>query len=1025
MIKKVLAWIVMISFLMSQGPVVFAETVDTGGIAEKLAIAQKEKIEGKEEIYNKFTCPSCNRDFELKIAPDDLELKKGIKKIICPYDGTEFYPQPFLASHEELQYETVRCPSCGMEFKGYVDVKALLAGQPQMLTCPYDKKKFYFKAEGFNPAKFTWVNLYTVMCPTDKKTFKAYIDPNSQKDLTCPYDGTKFFPTPNLIVSQTGAAKGSKSALGGMAAAGALGAEGGMAISGGAAEDANMERPPVTEEQTSGIENMFSEKIPLNVSKTIKQFGYDIFKPVANSTDNGDNKETAEGYQGGRPDLKLLKDLFGSKQEGIFSDRAEKGGLSIFSTPTEIPVISDYILGPGDTLMITIWGQIQESFPVTIDSEGKILLPKVGPVYLWGLKFNDAENLIKENMLKAYTNIQISISMGRLRGIKVFVLGEATHPGGFTVSALSNSFHGLYAAGGPTKLGSMRRIKLTRKGRPDMPIDLYNMLIKGDNSQEYKLQEGDTLFIPPIGDVVGIAGNVKRPAIYELNGKVRLNEVIEMAGGFSSVGYLQRIQLERIEEHLRKTVLDLEFKSLSDLQKSTNNLELQDGDMVIVFPIIPIRYNFVSITGNVLRTGDYELKPDMRLKDLVDKAGGLLPGTYLERAEISRFKGDKTREIIAVSLTDLLDGREEANIPLKEWDLITIYSKKDIMPDSFVEIDGAVNKAGKYELIENMKLSDLIFTAGGLKRNALMSNAELFRSYPDKGPRIFNIDLNRALAKDSEEYDKNDVILEEGDHLFIREDTTMEEKLIITLSGEFKYPGKYAVEKGTRLSSVIERAGGFTTNAFLDGSYYTRESIKIAQQKMLKKFLSFEQNAMLQEQSSMAIGASNAQIEARGKLVEYRQRLMQDLDALQAPGRILFRMNADMHKFKNSEYDIFIEDGDTLNIPVYPSTVEIVGNVYGPGSAAYNEGKGIDYYINKVGGLTRAADANRIFVIRANGETVSSFVRAVKIRRGDTIIIPEEFKYRTLPGLFAKDLIQVIYQATLGAAVTVAAINAL
>jgi protein involved in polysaccharide export with SLBB domain len=285
--------------------------------------------------------------------------------------------------------------------------------------------------------------------------------------------------------------------------------------------------------------------------------------------------------------------------------------------------------------------------------------------------------------------------------------------------------------------------------------------------------------------------------------------------------------------------------------------------------------------------------------------------------------------------------------------------------------------------------------------------------------------VGQALSKDAEEAAKNDLTLEEGDHLFIREDASRREQIIITLSGEFQYPGKYAVEKGTRLSSVIERAGGFTKNAFLEGSFYTRESVKIAQDKMIKKFLNFEQNAMLQEQSSLTIGSSPAQIEARNKLVEYRQKLIQELDALQAPGRILIRLNTDMKKFQDSEYNITIEDGDTLNIPTVLSTVQVVGNVYGPSTVAYNEGKGIDYYINKVGGLTKAADANGIFIIKANGETVSSFVRAVKVKRGDTVIVPEEFKYRTLPGLFFKDVIQVIYQATMGAAVSIAAINAL
>jgi polysaccharide biosynthesis/export protein len=1010
MIKKILAFSLAFSLLMSYPSVVLAQISDIGEITNKVSDMQTKKEddskEPPEEAYKRFICPSCGKGFEIVIDLNDLELKKGIKKITCPYDGTEFYPKDFVEKQEELQYQTVKCPICKKEFKAYVHVNSILAGNSQVLVCPYDNKKFYFKAESFQPAGRMWASSQTLRCPHDGRTFKAYIDTKNPKEVICPYDGTKFFPTPDLIVSQTE----------GDAAQQLFGSYPTM-------RDFETKTP---EEKSSRIEEMFSKSIPLNVSKDIKQFGYEIFKPVEKITAAKEGKAESE-KEAGKEEGNLLKALLAPKQQGsVFTNEPEmEGGLSLFSSPTEVPTISDYILGPGDMLRISVWGQIQETFPATIDSEGKVLIPKVGPLYLWGLKFSEAEDLIKENMLKAYTNIQINVSMGRLRGIKIFVLGEAKKTGAYTISALSNAFHALYAAGGPTKLGSMRKMKLIRKDHPEMPIDLYNFLIRGDNSQDHKLRGNDTVFIPPIGDVVGIAGNVKRPAIYELKEKIKLSDLVEMAGGISSIGYLHRIQLERIQEHLRKVVLDLEFKSLANLKDSQNNLELQDGDLILVFPITPIRYNFISITGNVLRPGDYELKEGMRLKDLIDKAGGILPGTYLKRGEVARFKADQTREIIPINLTELMDGSQEANLTLKEWDVITIYSNKEIVPDLFVDIDGAVNKPGKYPFTENMKISDLIFRGGGLKRNALMSNAELFRSSTDSGAKIFNVDLNKILAKDQAGSGMSDLFLEGGDSLFIREDVSREEKIVVALTGEFKYPGKYAVEKGARLNSVIERAGGFTKNAFLDGSIFTRESVKIAQQKMIKNFLDSEQRALLQEQSSLAVGLTAAQAESRNKLIEYRQKLVQKLETVEVPGRVLIRLNPNAAKFKNSEYDIIIEDKDTLSIPTYPSTVQIVGNVYGSGTVTFSEGKGVDYYINKVGGLTKYADANRIFIIRANGETVSSFVRTVKVKRGDVIIVPEEFKYRTLPGLLIKDMVQVIYQAALGAAVTIAAVNGL
>lgn len=1014
--RKILVFAIIVSLAGAQPSLTFAQFPDIEQITSKLQGMQTNREtpieEPQEGGYKKFVCPSCGREFELNVDPNDLELKKGIKKIICPYDGTEFYPRNFMEKQEELQYVEVRCPDCRKEFKAHIDVNAILAGNPQTLTCPYDTTKFYFKAESFQPAGLTRANFQTVICPTDRRKFKVYIDPEKPTEIVCPHDGTKFFPTPDLIVPKMGMIRGT---------------DGASQFFAPSTPTDGMSELTMPEEKISNIEAIFSKYIPLHVPKDMKQFGYEIFKPKVETTRQKDKKVQKESTLDSRED-NLLRTLIDTEQQekGLLSKSEMDGAYHDFLSPIDIPAIEDYVLGPGDSLKISIWGKIQENFSLPIDAEGKIFLPKSGPMYIWGLKFTDAEQRIKESLLKSYINVDVSVSMERLRGIKVFILGEVTKPGAYTVSALSNVFQVLYAAGGPTKLGSMRKIKLIRENTPDKEIDLYNILLKGDRTQNYKLHAGDTVFIPPIGDVVGIAGNVKRPAIYEFREKVSLSDVItEMAGGISSIGYVQRIQLERIQDHLRKVVLDLEFKSLPDLQSSQNNLEIQDGDLVIIFPITPIRYNFVSITGNILRPGDYELKQGMRLKDLTDKSGGILPGTYLNRAEISRFRSDQTREIMPVCLTDLIDGKEEANIALKEWDVVTIYSNREILPNLFVEIDGAVNNPGKYELTENMKISDLIFRAGGMKHNALMSNGELFRTFSGSQPKIFDVNFSKVLSKDITESNSNDLMLEVEDHLFVRGDISKGEKFLITLSGEFRYPGKYAVEKGTRLSAIIKRAGGFTGDAFLDGSIYTRASTRVVQEKMIKNFLDSEQRALLQEQSSLAVGLTPVQAESRNKLIEYRQRLMERLANAEIKGRILIRVDEDMLKFVGSEYDIVIENGDVLHIPTRPSTVQVIGNVYGPTTVTFSKKKGVDYYINKVGGLTKYADANRIFIIRANGETISHFVRAIKVKRGDVIIVPEEFKYRTLPGLVFKDIIQVLYQATLGAAVTITAVNTL
>ncbi|MEI8175565.1 MAG: SLBB domain-containing protein, partial [Candidatus Omnitrophota bacterium] len=679
MIKKIVVIGVLFSFLTQQPLCIWAQSQDAGGVFENMEL--KAKPVSAQGAYRKFTCPSCSKEFEFQVDPNDTEMRQGTRKVVCPYDGQAFYPGAGTTRQEDLRYEEVRCPDCGKEFRAYIDVKALLAGRSQTLTCPYDSRKFYFKAEGYHPEAFQRADLVTVTCPTDKRTFKAYVDPANARELTCPYDGTRFFPAPEMIVTEIAGVRetsspngyGERASPSSMILGQPQQVQATQGVLGTMAPKMQHE-----EEKPSRVEETFSEHIPLNVSTALKQFGYNIFKPVEKVGRNPEkSNQSADGAlknEGG-----LLKTLLGGNQQSGFNTGTADtdGDFSPFNSPTEIPMISDYVLGPGDKLRISVWGQLQESFPVTVDAEGKIMLPKIGPLYLWGVKFSDAEQQIKDALGKNYTNIQITVSLAQLRTIKVFVLGEAVRPGAYTISALSNAFNALYAAGGPTKTGSLRKIKLVRKGAADRIIDLYDVLLKGENSQDYKLEGSETIFVSPIGDVIGVAGNVKRPAIYELNGKAKLADCLAMAGGLSSVAYLQRIQLERVKDHDRKVVLDLEFKSLEDLTNSPNNLDIQDGDLVIVFPITSARYNFVSITGSVLRPGDYELKEGMILKDLIAKAGGVLPGTYLKRAEIARFKGDQMREIIAVDLTELASGSEEGKTLLKEWDVITLYSQRE------------------------------------------------------------------------------------------------------------------------------------------------------------------------------------------------------------------------------------------------------------------------------------------------------------------------------------------------------------
>ncbi|MCP4650719.1 MAG: hypothetical protein GY853_11665 [PVC group bacterium] len=719
----------------------------------------------------------------------------------------------------------------------------------------------------------------------------------------------------------------------------------------------------------SSLEQMFEGKASLDLSRSIKQFGYDIFQ--ASST---------------------------------------------FAPVQNVPVGPDYVIGSGDSLIVYIWGKVvQETFNVKVDRDGKITLPKSGNIYVWGLKFSEVEKLIKNTLAQHYANLQISVTMGRLRSIKVFVLGDVTRPGAYTMSSLSTVFHSIYEAGGPTKLGSMRFVKLIRNNETIDTIDLYNFLLEGDKSQDHKLLSNDTIFVPSIGRVAGVAGRVKRPGIYEITQDVKMSELIKMSGGLTPEGYVQRIQLERIQERQRRVVIDLKLKDIDELENSQEDIAIQDGDLVLIFSILPEKYNFVSVSGNVFRPGDYEFTAQMRVKDLLDNAGGISVGTYLERAELFRYKDDRSREVIPVNLKVLLQGKDEKeNLLLQDWDDLVVYAKSDVLPERYVQISGAIYKPGEYELTSNMKINDLIFRAGNLKQTASLANAELFRVGNGEGTKIYSLDLSKKIGGDSCPYK---ILLHEDDHLYIREEKERREKRIITLKGEVKFPGEYVAAKDESLSSIVKRAGGFTKEAFLKGAVFTRESVKEVQQQMVDRFIASEKKSLLQLESKLEKSdISQAEQQEKETTFQRRKELVELVSSIEVVGRMVIDLK-DPYELSGTQSDVVIEDEDILYVPPVPSSVQIVGSVYNPTSVVFETEKTMKYYLKKAGGFTKNADKKSIYIVRANGEVESEFVRIQEVDKGDTIVVPEEFKTKTQWGKLWLDTTQIMYNMAVGAAV--------
>lgn len=399
--------------------------------------------------------------------------------------------------------------------------------------------------------------------------------------------------------------------------------------------------------------------------------------------------------------------------------------ISTFAPVEDVPVGPDYILGPGDNMVIRTWGSATDSsFVQTLDRNGQITLPYVGPVRLWGLTFKDAGEMIKQQFSRYYRGIQTSVTMASLRTIRVYVVGEVCQPGSYTLSSLSTVTNGLFAAGGPVKLGSLRRIELKRNHYTVGTVDLYDFLLRGDKTRDFRLESGDTIFVPPIGPIVAVTGEVKRPAIYELQETARVSDLIELAGGTTPQSYLKRVQVIRTKPNAEREVIDLDLTALHPNGDSPANIELKNGDMVTVYPTDPRIYNTVRLTGAVKHPGEYEFKPDMRLSQLVQRQTAL-PEAYLEQVEIARLKKDLTTEILQINLKQAWAGDKNQDVLLQPLDQITLRSEYRT-PWSVI-LNGEVQRPGTYTIKPGERLSTALKRAGGFTDKAYPKGAVFIR----------------------------------------------------------------------------------------------------------------------------------------------------------------------------------------------------------------------------------------------------------------------------------------------------------
>ena len=499
------------------------------------------------------------------------------------------------------------------------------------------------------------------------------------------------------------------------------------------------------------------------------------------------------------PDLGTLSNIKPFGQD-IFTGARKKA-------PANLPVAPDYPVGYGDEIGVMFWGRVNGEHLLRVTREGTINLPMIGEVIVNGLTFSEVRELISRKA-KNIVGADVAVTMGRLRSIQVFVLGEVGRPGAYNVNAVSTVSNALMAAGGTVSIGSLRKVELRRAGEKPKQIDFYDLLLKGDKSGDTRLRNGDVIFVPVRGAVAGVAGNVKRPAMYEMKGATSLSEALELAGGVVPTAYTQQVQVERIESNEKRVVIDI---NAGDADKA-GSFMLKDGDFVKVLSITGKDTNAVYLYGNVKRPGKYELKPGMRLTDLITGFPDLLEETHLSYGVIKRQTPELTTMVIPFNPGALLNGDEEENRKLMPLDSIYVFSTWLFKDRPAVKVEGEVRKPGTFNIEENLTVKDLILLAGGLTKDASYGEYELYRK--DKFTQevtLRRLDLGKALQGSA----ADNPALEDSDIVRVHSSLEAEPKKTVVAYGMVNKPGEYSYASNMRVSDLVFAAGGLTESAYL------------------------------------------------------------------------------------------------------------------------------------------------------------------------------------------------------------------
>lgn len=702
-------------------------------------------------------------------------------------------------------------------------------------------------------------------------------------------------------------------------------------------------------------------------------------------------------------------------------------GILNFIPTADGTVLTGYTIGPGDWINLQLFGSRDEEYLLEVSPAGTLMVPSVGAVQVAGLTFNQLRDELVLRLKAKILGVDVSVTMAEYRSVRVFVLGEVNRPGSYVLSGLSTMTHALFMSEGIQTTGSLRGVQLKRRGETVATLDLYDLLLRGDTSADARLESGDAVFVPPIGDAIALSGGVRRPAIYEMPASATLEDLVATAGGFVAKANQGEIRIERVESGTGVTAVNIDFGV-------DREHVLQDGDFVTV-PLNRDRIQeAVSLQGHVHHPGIYAWAPEMRLTDLLPSAEHLQPNADSRYVLIRREVEPNIR--IAVLSADLEQAwaapQGADNVALQDRDTVQVVEhrtdKRHVVSELIEEleaqsrsseeipvvaVEGAVRDPGPYPLEDGMRVSDLLRAGGGLSESADGTFAELSRRFINEVGHqdLVNIrvDLPEVLRGEAE----SDLVLNPRDQVIVRTVPRWSEAETVEVRGEVEYPGLYAITRGETLSELLLRCGGLTDDAFVNGAIFLREELRMQEAEQLEYLASRIERDVLS--NSVADGISEAEV-ATGEL------LVEQLRSSEALGRLVIDLESIIEG--DSEEDIVLRAGDELLIPPVSQVVSVFGEVQRPSSHLHQSLLTRDDYIERSGGLTATADKRRIYVVRASGEVVlrhsrrglfSAFrsVEPVAVSRGDTIVVPIHFRFRSKLELWSTAA-QLAYQMAIG-----------